>query len=191
MSLHHLRASTLMAGRGRWATGALLAGLLAAVALVAACGGSGDRYSTPPKASGTSAAGPLALKDQAGIGSVLVDSAGKTLYVNEQERDGKVQCTADCLGFWQPVLAPSGGAPAGPVAGISVVHRADTGQDQLAFDSAPLYTFTPDQPGEATGNNVKDAFGGKGFTWHAAAAMAAPAGAASTSTPASGGAYSY
>jgi predicted lipoprotein with Yx(FWY)xxD motif len=179
--------------RGAWTTRLLIASVLAGAALVAACGGGNDGYSTPPKASGTSvagAAGAIALKDHAGVGSVLVDGSGKTLYTNEQERDGSIQCTAECLGFWQPVLAPSGGAPATPVAGLSVVHRSDTGQDQLAFNAAPLYTFTLDKPGDATGNNVKDAFGGKDFTWHAAAAMSAP-GVASTSTPASSGAYSY
>jgi predicted lipoprotein with Yx(FWY)xxD motif len=164
--------------------------MLMAGAVLAACG-SGNGYSTPPKASGTSVAGPIALREQAGIGSVLVDSSGKTLYVNEEEQSGNIQCMADCLGFWQPVLAPSGGAPATPVAGLSVVHRADTGQDQLALYTAPLYTFVLDKPGDATGNNVKDAFGGKDFTWHAATAATPSSGVANTSTPASSGAYRY
>jgi Secreted repeat of unknown function len=49
------------------------------------------------------------------------------------------------------------------------VRRDDTGDRQLTLDGAPLYTFTLDKaPGEVTGDDLTDSFGGVEFTWHAA-----------------------
>jgi hypothetical protein len=36
----------------------------------------------------------------------------------------------------------------------------------LTVDGAPVYTFTQEDAGEVTGDNLTDEFGGTSFTWH-------------------------
>ncbi len=128
-----------------------------------------------------------------GIGAVLVNRSGRTIYLPRQEAHGKIFCTGSCLGFWLPVAVKPGTrlrAPRGLNGALSPIHRTDDGVTQLTFDGTPLYTFRLDQgPGQVHGNNFSDAFGGTSFTWQAVSAS----GAASKSTQSAkqGGGYSY
>jgi predicted lipoprotein with Yx(FWY)xxD motif len=122
-------------GWGRGARRALVAGLgaVAAAALVAACGGPGGIYGT----SGGSAAGKarqapashgvvIAARTLPGVGTVLVDRSGKTLYSPQQEAHGTIMCTGGCLNFWFPVPATADAAlhaPAGATGVLGTVHR--------------------------------------------------------------------
>jgi len=106
--------------------------------------------------------------DVSGVGPVLVDSSGRTLYFADQESDGTIKCVDACLGFWSPAKA-TGDLPS-DIDGLGTVTRDDTGAKQLTLDGAPLYTFKLDKsPGQATGDDLTDSFGGVSFTWHAAA----------------------
>jgi predicted lipoprotein with Yx(FWY)xxD motif len=113
-----------------------------------------------------------------GVGTVLVDRSGKTVYSPQQEADGKIMCTGGCLGFWFPVRVAAGaalGAPSGVTGALGRIHRPG-GLTQLTFNGKPLYTFRLDQaPGQAHGNNFTDHFSGTTFTWHALSASGAPA----------------
>jgi predicted lipoprotein with Yx(FWY)xxD motif len=133
--------------------------LLAGAGLaLAACGSQSTPASQP--------AGPVATKDLPDVGTVLVDTSGRTMYFTDSEQTGMIRCTADCVSVWFPVPAP-GNLPT-DVAGLSTVTRPD-GASQLAWQNKPLYTFkldTADKP--ASGHNARDNFGGMDFTWHAA-----------------------
>jgi predicted lipoprotein with Yx(FWY)xxD motif len=135
----------------------------------------------------------VAARKLSGVGSVLVDRSGKTIYSPKQEAHGQILCTGSCLGFWFPVPVTPGTtlrAPNGVSGVLGTVHRRDDGFTQLTFNGRPLYTFRLDQdPGQVHGNNFSDSFGGTSFTWQVIAAS----GAASSSTqPANpGGSYSY
>lgn len=174
----------------RWLGAGTHAGIpasLAAVAglLLAACGSSGSSAASPggggndqPSAAGRTAV--VAVRQVSGVGKVLVDQAGKTLYSPEQEAHGTIRCTGSCLGFWFPVTIPSGNRVphltglGGP---LGIVKRPDDGKTQLTYEGRPLYTFRLDQsPGQAHGNNFRDSFGGTSFTWQAAVAGGAAAG---------------
>lgn len=126
-----------------------------------------------------------------GVGTVLVDRAGKTLYSPRQEAHGTIMCTGGCLSFWFPVPATAGAtlhAPAGATGALGTIHRPG-GQAQLTYNGKPLYTFALDQaPGQAHGNNVTDHFGAASFTWHAVTTTGAPARAAQ---PGNAGGSSY
>ena len=123
---------------------------------------------------------------------VLANSQGRTLYSADVEQGGRIHCTSGCLSFWKPVHASSSQAKtvaANLNLGLGVVKRPD-GVDQLTFDGKPLYSFTPEGPGQLTGNGVADAFGGTHFKWMAAATGSAQASSGSGSSSSGSGASS-
>jgi predicted lipoprotein with Yx(FWY)xxD motif len=129
-----------------------------ALALVA-CG------SEPSSSGATGANATVATREVSGVGTILVDDAGKTVYFTDSDSPDTIRCVDDCLRLWSPVVAQSDN-PSG-VSGLSVVKRPD-GTDQLAYQSKPLYTFTMDSADKpASGHNASDSFGGVNFTWHA------------------------
>jgi predicted lipoprotein with Yx(FWY)xxD motif len=176
-------------------TRSLVAGLTVAAAagLLAGCAsGNGSAPASGAGGTGQQAAGmTIATRAVAGVGTVLTDQSGKTLYTPEQEAQHMIKCTGSCLSFWFPVAAGSGAAPrasASVTGTFGSVQRPDGGVRQLTYDGKPLYTFKLDAaPGQAHGNDFTDHFGGQTFTWHAVtAAGAAPAPAASQAGTPSG-----
>ncbi len=161
-----------------------VAGLAAAGAVLAACGTSTTATGSSTPASGDA----VTTSTVSGIGTVLTNSAGMTLYFTDQDHGATVSCTGACTGVWLPALTSGTTAPSGSAAGVTVVKRSDDGKEQLAYQGKPLYEFKADQmAGQVTGNGAHDQFGGTAFTWHAAvvAGTAAPA-----TSGASGGAGS-
>jgi predicted lipoprotein with Yx(FWY)xxD motif len=111
----------------------------------------------------TQPAGPTGTREVPGVGTVLVDDSGRTLYFTDSDRAGDIKCVGDCLRLWHPVPAP------GKVTGtdLGTVTRPD-GTSQLTYQAHPLYTFSMDsQDKPASGHNAMDSFGGTSFTWHA------------------------
>ena len=176
---------------------------IAVASLVAACGsggaaaGYGGGDGGQPAGAGnqpSSSRGPVVVaRKLPGIGAVLVNRSGKTIYSPRQEAHGKILCTVSCLGFWFPVAVRPGTrlrAPRGVNGVLGTIHRTDDGVTQLAFDGRPLYTFRLDQrPGQIHGNNFSDAFGGTSFTWQAVSASGAASKSTQSAKPGSG--YSY
>jgi predicted lipoprotein with Yx(FWY)xxD motif len=170
----------------------------AAVAL-AACGGggnSGAASSAPPPVTSSKT---VAVRQLPGVGSVLVDHAGKALYSSDLEASGKIVCDATCNAFWQPLTLRGGRPTASVDAGkLGVIKRPD-GSIQVTVNGKPLYTFAEDSPGSATGNGFRDQFGGHHFTWNVVRPVrttTSPAGSPSgASTPnttsGDGGGYTY
>lgn len=128
-----------------------------------ACGGGGGVASNaaPARSSAT-----VSVQRLVNVGRVLVDPTGMPVYASGLGKSGKILCTGGCNAFWKPVTAtatkPTVGAGAGKV---GVAKRPD-GVRQLTANGRPLYTFTRDAPGRATGDGFTDAFGGGHFTWH-------------------------
>jgi predicted lipoprotein with Yx(FWY)xxD motif len=181
-------------GIGGVATRTVLAGLAAAAAtgLAAACGSAGTpaaggAKTRPPGASHSVA---VSARKLPGVGTVLVNRSGKTLYSPQQEAHGKILCTGSCLSFWFPVSAGAGAlrAPSGVTGALGTIRRPD-GRTQLTYNGKPLYTFRLDlAPGQAHGNNFTDNFGGTSFTWRAITTSGSPAGAGQQGN---GGGYAY
>jgi predicted lipoprotein with Yx(FWY)xxD motif len=158
---------------------------------LAACGGSSNSDSGSSNAASTAPAQTSASSDTVstksvgGVGTVLVDSQGMVLYSNDQDSGSKIACTGECLSFWTPLSAPSGGQPTS--ADSAVQAKLGVTDGQVTFDGMPLYTFVQDKPGQATGDGFQDSFGGTTFTWTAAATGSAPASSSSGSTTTSSG----
>jgi predicted lipoprotein with Yx(FWY)xxD motif len=178
-------------------TYSVLAAVAAAAALgLTACGGGSPSSSNSP--SGAAMTGStVAVKHVQGVGNVLVDSKGAALYSPAQEASGKVLCTGSCTSIWIPLRLPAGKSR--PVASsaltgsLGVVTRPG-GSTQVTFDGRPLYRFAEDaKPGQVTGNNVTDNFGGKQFTWHVAStgSKSSTGSTSSTGSSSSGRSYGY
>lgn len=134
----------------------------------------------------------VGVRMTSGIGNVLVDGKGRTLYLDDQEKSGKILCAkADCTAIWKPLLLSGSKAPSGPASVssmLSTTKRPD-GTVQVTLKGSPLYTFAYDMaPGQAKGNGQQDKFDGTSFSWHAAT----PNGTATQTSPTSatnGGGY--
>jgi len=186
---------TTRGARGWLSHHPLVTGLSAAAlaGLLAAC--SSGNGSTAATAGAAGAAGgqqkdagviAISTRTVAGVGTVLTDQSGRTLYTAQQEARGVIRCTAGCLSFWFPVTVGEGATPraAGTITGtLGSIQRPDDRTRQLTFNGQPLYTFRLDEtPGQIHGNNFTDQFGGQTFSWHA---VTAGAGAATPGQPAS------
>ena len=158
---------------------------------LAACGSSSSSSSTGSAATSTAGgASTVSTKSISGVGSVLVDAKGDALYTNNQDSGSKIACTGSCTSIWLPLAAPSGGQPTSDNASVQAkLGVVKGGPSQVTFGGKPLYTFVQDSPGQATGNGVKDSFGGTNFTWTAATASGAAASPSTTTTGSSGGGY--
>jgi predicted lipoprotein with Yx(FWY)xxD motif len=167
----------------RFTPAARVAAAAAAAGLLAACGSTGTSSNQGSGGGGQqgSASGMTVTEHKLpGVGMVLTDSAGKTLYSSVQEASGAIKCTGSCLSFWFPVTVAKGVTlqAAGGVSGtLGRISRPDDGKSQLTYNGKPLYTFKLDSgPGQAHGNNFKDSFGGTSFTWQAVTASGSAGG---------------
>jgi predicted lipoprotein with Yx(FWY)xxD motif len=160
---------------------------LALVALVAAgCGGGGDNQATASSGGSNAAGGSatIGMSNIGGLGRVLVDSQGRTVYLFEKDTGPQSTCFGACATEWPPVTTsgkPSAGS--GVTASMLGTTKRSQGKTQVTYNGHPLYLFEADQkPGDATGQNV-DAFGAK---WY----VLSPAGNKVAGTGSAGG-YAY
>jgi predicted lipoprotein with Yx(FWY)xxD motif len=138
-----------------------LAAVLAAV-VIAGCGGGGSSSSgsgsggegATMNASESDSAGTIGTAEIAGLGTVLVDSEGMTVYDFTVDEGTMSNCYGGCEAAWPPVTTtgkPTAGEGAMSSA-LGTTKRKD-GTLQVTYDGHPLYTFAGDKgPGEANGS---------------------------------------
>ena len=133
--------------------------LVPLVALVATgCGSSGGTSTATAKSAGGSSA--TVSVANTGLGDVLVDSQGRTLYLFQQDSGTKSTCSGGCATAWPPLRA-SGKPTAGSGAKASLLGttpRSD-GKPQVTYDGHQLYGYQGDtKPGDTNGQGI-NAFG--------------------------------
>jgi len=160
---------------------------IAASVALAACGGEGSNGASPSASggagSGTGSGNTVSVRQLSGIGSVLVDQTGKALYSSDLEASGKIVCDDPaCNAFWKPLTltAKKPTAPAG-AGKLGMITRPD-GSRQVTDNGKPLYTFSEDSPGKATGDGFTDDFSGHHFTWNVVRAGGTTASGAGSGT---------
>jgi predicted lipoprotein with Yx(FWY)xxD motif len=129
---------------------------------VAACGGGGAATAATPKTS-TGASATIGVA-KTSLGSTLVNSTGRTLYLFKADVGTKSACTGACATAWPPLLATGK-----PLAGtgltaskLGTITRSG-GSQQVTYNGHPVYEFIKDQkPGQTTGQGVT-AFGAAWF----------------------------
>ena len=135
-----------------------------AVLVMAACGkySNGSASGGSPSQGSSAGAATLAVNTMKipGVGTVLVDSGGFTLYHLQGETTSSVKCTGSCLSTW-PLLDNSGATPTrgAGVTGTLSTFSPPNGGTQVAYNGMPLHTFTGDSaPGQASGQGVANFF---------------------------------
>ncbi len=143
----------------------------------------------------TSGSGSTAVVDTAtvpGLGTILVNSSGRTLYLFTTDKQGPSTCTGPCLVAW-PALVASGHPTAGSGVSASLLGTVQNanGTTQVTYNRWPLYTFVGDRaPGQARGQgNLTSG----GYWWvlnpSGAAVHAMPS--STTSSTSAGGSSGY
>ncbi|MEN3584261.1 SCO0930 family lipoprotein [Streptomyces sp. ZYX-F-203] len=179
-----------------WRSASLVVGAVAVLALTTACGQGGGTTADSQNVGATAAPGDigdteagaagvdeervdseeagaeLKVSEAAGLGSIVTDGAGFTLYRFDQDtaEPPKSTCEGDCATAWPPVLA--GDAEAGEGLdpdSLGEVERED-GDKQLTIGGWPAYRYAKDTAaGDVNGQGVGD-------TWFALAPDGAKAG---------------
>jgi predicted lipoprotein with Yx(FWY)xxD motif len=159
----------------------LLGALPFAVLALAGCGGSASS-ALPTTSDGSPATIGVA---STGLGDVLVDRQGRTLYLFERDAGTTSACAGACAVNWPPLHvrgAPLAGSGA-KASDLGTTGRPD-GTSQLTYGGHPLYTFVNDKkPGDTNGEGI-NAFGGSWFAVSRAGTKVAP-----RSQPQGGGGY--
>ena len=191
---HHIHSPRRGPVRGWLAAGSVAT---AAVLTLAACGtkattggGASSSPSSSASSSPTAAAAPvtIATANVPGVGSVLVNGDGLTLYILSSEAGGKITCTDDngCTKVWPDTELPAGVnagiAGAGVQASLLSTVKSPDGKLYVTYKTFPLYTFTGDTAaGTAAGQGITS-FGG---TWSSIKPDGTPASAAGAASPTS------
>ena len=156
---------------------------LPAIALaLTACGSSKSSSSTTSSAaapagstasssaSSTSAAAPTTVKISAktipGLGPVLVNSDGRTLYTFAPDKAKKVTCVDGCASVWPPVMLAAGAKAVGSGAVKASLLGSDpdpSGGKVVTYAGWPLYAYVADT---APGAHAGQALNLNGGLWY-------------------------
>ncbi len=164
---------------------ALMTAALALALGLAACGGGDDdsgssasssrTTTTAPESSAvttttapasTTTTGSTSATVQTGsasVGTILVNSSGRTLYAFANDQGLTSACTGACAGSWPPLMA-TGAATAGTGVDASKLSAAPSGQ--VAYNGHLLYLYASDTAAGQTNGQ------GLGGVWH----VVSPAG---------------
>lgn len=141
---------------------------LSVATLAAACGG--DQAEAPgagqsPEAPSPEMTSPAPAETgatvdvaESDLGTILVDSEGRTLYAFLNDSGGESACYDDCAANW-PALETDGEPQAGSQADASLLGTTerDDGAVQVTYNEWPLYHFAADEaPGDTNGQGVGD-----------------------------------
>jgi predicted lipoprotein with Yx(FWY)xxD motif len=162
--------------------------LALAVGLLAGCGSSSSSTSTTPTSTSTTtsttstpAAGTVQVsaKTVSGLGPVLVNAEGRTLYIFEPDKKTKVTCVGSCASLWPPLKLSSGkkavAVGEAKSASLGSVPNPEGGQ-VVTYAGWPLYTYAADSgPGTANGQ----ALNANGGLWY----VISPSGTVITKAP--------
>lgn len=136
--------------------------LFAALALIVA----GHSGSARAAAAHTTSSVAVKTRSIKGLGTVLVNAKGRTLYVFAKDKRSKVTCTGSCAKFWPPLKWKSSGKPKAGGSAKSRLLGTDknpAGGKVVTYSKWPLYTYAGDSaPGQANGQN-QNLNGGKWY----------------------------
>ena len=100
-----------------------------------------------------------------GLGKVIVDNHGRTLYLFEKDKRGRSACSGICASYWPPLLTSAKPVAAGGLKRslLGTIRRSD-GTKQVTFAGHPLYRFSGDSKrGQTSGEGLTDF----GASWYA------------------------
>jgi predicted lipoprotein with Yx(FWY)xxD motif len=114
----------------------------------------------PPAAGVTAPAKGVRISTRTipGLGPVLVNAQGRTLYMFIPDNDRKVTCVGSCAEVWPPAFRPKGQKPIPSGQAKQSLLESDpdpAGGQVITYAGWPLYTFVSDTTaGKATGQGL-------------------------------------
>jgi predicted lipoprotein with Yx(FWY)xxD motif len=157
---HSPTDTTVRAMRSRRTTflAPALAVPLLAVA-IAGCGGDSGNANA-----GTSKPTTVDVTGVSGLGKILVDSKGRTLYLFEKDKGPTSTCSGACASTWPPFTTngqPKAGS--GVTASMLGTTKRSDGTTEVTYNGHPLYYYAGDSnPGDTNGQNL-DQFGAEWY----------------------------
>lgn len=100
-----------------------------------------------------------------GLGQIIVDARGRSLYLFEKDTRGRSACSGLCAVYWPPLLAKGKSAAIkGAKASLLATIRRPDGSRQVTYAGHPLYLFSGDtRAGQTNGEGLQDF----GAAWYA------------------------
>jgi predicted lipoprotein with Yx(FWY)xxD motif len=177
----------------KWIAGAAAIPVIALVA-VGCGGGSGSgndsAAASAPAKSASHQATTIGTASEGNLGTILVDSQGRTLYLFQKDSGTKSACLGACASAWPP-LRDSGKPTVGSglnAALVGTTTRSD-GISQVTYNGHPVYLFSGDQAsGDTNGQGLTD-FGGGWFALNSAGNQVTAQASASSTSSGSGSGY--
>ena len=159
----------------------VVGGLLGVVALLAACGGGSTPTTTPTTTSsagsGAKPSTSFGTAKVSGVGTVVVDGGGRTVYVLTSDGKTNAPCTdaSGCTKLWPDLPLPDGTAAAKAGSGIDAsllsTMKLSDGETYPTYHGWLMYEYSGDtSTGQSNGQGIKS-FGG---TWYALNASGNP-----------------
>jgi predicted lipoprotein with Yx(FWY)xxD motif len=144
---------------GRWRLAVITAFAAGLAALLTACGEGGPRRGDPLLRIPVPHSVVVRTGTVAGLGTILTDSSGHTLYMFPPDAGSQVKCTGACAGTWPPLAIAIDRHPtaAGQVNATDLGTIADpnTGAQIVTYGGYPLYRYAGDlTAGVANGQNL-------------------------------------
>lgn len=97
----------------------------------------------------------ISTRKVAGLGTILVDAKGRTLYMFVPDKQKRVTCKKVCAAVWPPVKVAKGEhvvARSGVKRGLLGSDPNPSGGRVVTYAKWPLYTYVADRkPGQAKG----------------------------------------
>jgi len=169
--------------------------------LAAACGSSSSSSSKSSSATTTSsthtATTPttssvaLATRTLSGVGTVLVNGQGRTLYIFVPDNAKKVTCLAGCLTVWPPLAISSGQKPqvsGGVKASLVSADPNPSGGEVVTYAGWPLYLYVADP---SAGTDHGEGVNSSGGLWYVISPSGRVVKAAGAASASGGGGSTY
>ena len=168
-------------------------GLVLTIAGLAAASSLAVGLSSAAASSHSASAATRVAVASSGLGRILVDGRGRTLYLFGKDKHGKSTCTGQCAGFWPPLIAVGKPhAAAGAKASLLGTVKRPDGRLQVTYNHHPLYTFVKDTSKGQTNGEALNVFGAEWWAVSPAGAKVGQSNATGSNTadPMTGG-YGY
>jgi len=188
--------------RSKYAHGLRLAAVLPVAAIgLAACGssssggnGSVATTTTPGSGGSKSPATSFGTANVSGVGQVVVDGNGRTVYILTAAGKKNVPCddASGCTAIWPDLALPDGTSKATAGAGLQAsllgTKKLSDGETYPTYNGYLMYEYASDSgPGQAHGQGIKS-FGG---TWYTLTPAGKPMTSTGSSSSGGGGGYGY
>src|SRR5262245_35029867 len=137
------------------------AAAVALAALATVAGGAGASGPSAPPTPATTAGAQharIGAANEGELGTILVDSNGRTLYLFRGDSGSKSTCSGACASLWPPLRAIDKPTVSGRASAslIGSTTRSD-GDRQVTYNGHPLYLYAGDETaGDTRGQGLTD-----------------------------------